>query len=55
MALVMLAAEAVIEHCICDNDYTAPYQIIKSVEKSIIKGLSISGKIVLEKYSAVKY
>jgi hypothetical protein len=51
----MLAGKTVIVKRIDEDDCTEHYQIIKRVEKSKTKGLSISCNIVIEICSTVKY
>jgi len=55
MSLTILAGKTVILKCIDEDDCTEHYQIIKRVEKSKTKVLSISCNIVIVICSIVKY
>jgi len=55
LTLAMLAGKTVIVKRLDKNDCTEHYQIIMWVDKSKMKGLSISCNIVIETCSTVKY
>ena len=55
LSLTMLTGKTVIVKHIDKNDCTEHYQIVKRIEKSKMKGLSISCNIVIEICSTLKY